>query len=138
MDIKTPDGNCDSYISFPDGKKNLPIVVMLMDAIGLRPRIYEIADQLASEGYYVIAPNLFYRDRRAPVVDYDSLLGNLPELLKQVMVFAGHLTPELSKIDMGAWLKFVKDQSQPLVSQNQGGGFFRACRSRSAHAARAN
>ena len=111
-DIETKDGQCDSYISYPDGKQNLPIVLFYMDAVGLRPRIYEMVDRLAAQGYYVIAPNLFYRDKRAPVVDYDSLLGNLPELFKQVMSFAAKLNPELSQSDCQSFLKFAKEQPQ--------------------------
>ena len=40
-----------------------------MDAFGLRPQIEQMADRIAADGYVVLAPNVFYRPARAPVVD---------------------------------------------------------------------
>ena len=42
-----------------------PGVLFYIDAIGLRPRIEEMADRIASWGYVVLAPNVFYRDGTA-------------------------------------------------------------------------
>ena len=39
----------------------------MIDAIGLRPRIEEMADRIAGDGYVVLAPNVFYRAGRAPL-----------------------------------------------------------------------
>jgi len=112
IDLQTDDGICDSYVSFPEGGKSLPCVFLLMDAVGLRPRICDMADRIASEGYFVLTPNLFYRSHRAPVVDYDTLLKkeNLPELFKQVMVMASQLNPELSQRDMNSYFDFLAVQ----------------------------
>jgi carboxymethylenebutenolidase len=41
---------------------------MFMDVFGLRPRIREMADRVAERGYAVLAPNLFYRGARSPLV----------------------------------------------------------------------
>ena len=38
---------------------------MFMDAFGLRPRIDQIAREVASWGYMVLAPNVFHRDGTA-------------------------------------------------------------------------
>ena len=34
---------------------------MFMDGIGMRPALLDIAARIASAGYYVLLPNLFYR-----------------------------------------------------------------------------
>jgi carboxymethylenebutenolidase len=34
---------------------------MYMDGIGMRPALMEIAERIATEGYYVLLPDLFYR-----------------------------------------------------------------------------
>lgn len=45
----------------------------MIDAIGLRPRIEEMADRIAAQGYVVLAPNVFYRGGRAPLWETPDL-----------------------------------------------------------------
>ena len=45
----------------------------MIDAIGLRPRIEEMADRIAVQGYVVLAPNVFYRAGRAPLWETPDL-----------------------------------------------------------------
>jgi carboxymethylenebutenolidase len=130
LDIKTRDGVCDTYVAYPQHKSHLPIILFYMDAIGLRQRIYEMVEHLAKAGYYVIAPNLFYRSRRAPLVDYDFYLKpeNIPEMLKQIIGLASQLNPELSLRDAEDFLTFARQQPEvnPLkvgaVGYCMGGG----------------
>ena len=118
VNIKTADGSCDSYIAYPEGQgQRLPLVILYMDAVGIRPQIYSMANHLADQGYFVVAPNIFYRSKHAPIVDYDSLLKpeKLPELFKQVMGMATQLTPEMARSDMESLIQYVKAQSQIKV-----------------------
>ena len=110
IDIKTDDGRCDTYLSHPADQKNRPVVFLYMDAIGLRQRIFEMADRLASSGYCVLAPNLFYRSQRIPIVDYESLLNpeRLPELFQKVMPMVSALSTDMAKRDTEGFLNFVK------------------------------
>jgi carboxymethylenebutenolidase len=41
-------------------------VLILMDAFGLRPATYELADGIAADGYVVLAPNVFHRAGSSP------------------------------------------------------------------------
>ena len=68
LEIQTADGVADAYLTRPDEGDRHPGVLFLMDAFGLRPRIEEMADRIAARGYVVLAPNLFYRAGRAPVL----------------------------------------------------------------------
>ena len=54
-----------------------------MDAIGLRPRLREMAERIAAAGYAVLVPNLFYRNGVAPLVDVGDLLNpaNRPTMM---------------------------------------------------------
>ena len=39
----------------------MPPVILYMDAFGIRPELAEMAQRLASNGYFVAVPNLYYR-----------------------------------------------------------------------------
>src|ERR1700744_1148833 len=67
IDVQTPDGTADCYLTRPDGDGPHPGVLFMIDAIGLRPRIEEMADRIAGGGYVVLAPNVFYRAGPAPL-----------------------------------------------------------------------
>ena len=62
LDVQTPDGVMDAYLSVPsEGAAPGPLVVFYMDAFGIRPALAGMADRLASHGYAVALPNLYYR-----------------------------------------------------------------------------
>lgn len=113
IDVQTRDGVADAYLSRPDGDGPHPGVLLLIDAFGLRPRIEEMADRIAAQGFTVLAPNLFYRAGRAPVISLDGL--DDPErrgaLFQKIMPLMQELTPERIVSDAGAYL----DELQQLA-----------------------
>jgi len=64
IEIGAPDGVADAYLTRPDDDPH-PGVLLFVDAIGLRPQIEQMADRIASWGYVVLTPNVFYRDGAA-------------------------------------------------------------------------
>jgi carboxymethylenebutenolidase len=50
LEIQTPDGGADAYLTRPDDGERHPGVLFIMDAYGLRPRIEEMADRIAERG----------------------------------------------------------------------------------------
>ena len=65
IEIPAADGTTEAVVARPEGDGPHPGVLLFMDAIGLRPRIEEMADRIASWGYVVLAPNTFYRSGTA-------------------------------------------------------------------------
>jgi len=62
IDVQTPDGVMDVYLFAPhEGGGPWPLVVFYMDAFGIRPALAGMADRLASHGFVVALPNLYYR-----------------------------------------------------------------------------
>jgi carboxymethylenebutenolidase len=61
MDIRTTDGTMRTFIIHPEHDGPHPVVLYLMDAPGIRPVLKDMAMRLASAGYYVMLPFLFYR-----------------------------------------------------------------------------
>ena len=62
IELQAGSGAAEAYLT---GNRGDPGVLFYMDAIGLRPQIEEMADRIASWGYVVLAPNVFYRDGSA-------------------------------------------------------------------------
>ena len=115
LDVRTPDGVADAYLVHPGGGGSYPAVLFFMDAIGLRPRLFEMADRIAANGYVVLVPNVFYRHGRAPLVDdLPDLLRpqNRPKLIAAVSGFVSSLTPGAAMRDAGAYLDFLAGQGQ--------------------------
>jgi carboxymethylenebutenolidase len=117
IDVATPDGVADSYLSRPDDERH-PGVLLLMDAFGLRPQIEKMADRIAAHGYVVLAPNLFYRSGRSPVVDLEGLDDpeRRGEIIGKVMPLVGGLTAERVASDGAAYLRALAETSDGPVA----------------------
>ncbi|QNN54116.1 dienelactone hydrolase family protein [Nocardioides mesophilus] len=106
IEVPTPDGAADALLAAPTDGGPHPGVLLYMDAFGLRPRIEEMAARLAGEGYVVLAPNVFYRSGRAPVVELGDLTS--PEgrhaMFEQLGPLMAALTPDLAMRDARAYL----------------------------------
>lgn len=64
LDIATDDGLMETFICRPERGDPRPPVLMLMDAPGIREELYDMARRLATAGYCVLLPNLYYRAGR--------------------------------------------------------------------------
>ena len=61
FDVTTPEGKMKTFIYHPQHEGPHPVVLYLMDAPSIRPALKEMSMRLASAGYYVMLPYLFYR-----------------------------------------------------------------------------
>jgi carboxymethylenebutenolidase len=64
LDIATTSGAMNSFITHPEEGGPFPVVFFYMDAPGKREELHDMARRLATTGYYVILPNLYYRSTR--------------------------------------------------------------------------
>jgi carboxymethylenebutenolidase len=117
VDVRTPDGVADSYLSLPDAGDRPPGVLFLMDAYGLRPRIEEMADRIAGHGYAVLAPNVFYRAGRSPVLPFPDMSdeGARGAFFTGVRPLMAALTPARMAADGAAYLdELAKVADEPV------------------------
>ncbi len=62
VDLKSGDGVLDLHVFTPEsGAGPWPAVILYMDAFGIRPDLAAMGQRLASHGYVVAVPNLYYR-----------------------------------------------------------------------------
>jgi len=61
VDVTTPEGTMKTFIFHPEHGGPTPVVLYLMDAPSIRPVLKDMASRLATAGYYVMLPYLFYR-----------------------------------------------------------------------------
>lgn len=62
IDIPTKDGKTSTFIVHPDRGGPHPVIVFLMDAPAIREELRDMSRRFASCGYYVMLPNLYYRE----------------------------------------------------------------------------
>ena len=62
IDIATKEGKTSTFIVHPDRNGPHPVIVFLMDAPAIREELRDMSRRFASSGYYVMLPNLYYRE----------------------------------------------------------------------------
>ncbi len=107
IDIETRDGHCRSYVYRPAGHGPWPAVLMYMDGIGIRPAMLEVGERLATYGYYVLLPDLFYRSGPYAPMDAKTVFAD-PEQRKVLMEkFFALATPASIMSDTAAFLDYL-------------------------------
>jgi carboxymethylenebutenolidase len=61
IDITTPSGRMETFISHPSEGGPFRPVIFYMDMWGVREEIYDLARRVSTAGYYAIVPDLYYR-----------------------------------------------------------------------------
>lgn len=114
IDVPTRDGVADCFLAAPAGTGRYPGVLFYMDAFGPRPRLEEMAERIAAEGYVVLVPHVFYRQGRAPLIDTAELQD--PESRGKLFATLGpwmqQLTPERAMSDADAYVDFLRGHDQ--------------------------
>ena len=71
VDITTGAGEMPTFVCHPERGGPHPAVLLLMDAPGIREELRDMARRLATVGYFVLLPNLYYRAGRDTVFGPD-------------------------------------------------------------------
>ncbi|MEY9932934.1 carboxymethylenebutenolidase [Catenulispora sp. GP43] len=116
LQIPTPDGQADAFAAYPDDGERHPGVLFYMDIFGIRPELERKARELAEHGYYVLVPNVFYRDGSAPLVELPEFVTPAvrEKAVAQLLPLVHAHTPEHVLRDADAYLGFLT--SRPEVA----------------------
>lgn len=99
LDLKTSAGEMEIFVCRPERGGPFPAVFFLMDAPGIREELRDMVRRLATVGYYVLLPNLYYRAGR------DTTYG--PDVLEKGSAEHDDLAP----LDMVEKLKGLFEQA---------------------------
>lgn len=97
--LETSDGIMPTFLVHPERHGPHPAVLMLMDGVGMREALRDQARRLASAGYFVMLPDLYYRAGSGEVLD-----PSRPADMTRIMELVRSVTPERAMSDAGRCL----------------------------------
>src|ERR1043165_7258137 len=108
IDISTKDGKTTTFITHPERGGPFPIIIFYMDAPAIREELRDMCRRLATSGYYVMLPNMYYR---AGVME----IGPLPTDMnapgrKKMQEYMNSLTIPMIMDDTEALLAYADGQ----------------------------
>src|ERR1043165_9569361 len=107
IEIKTKDGICPSYVYRPAGSGPWPGVLVFMDGLGIRPAMLEVGEHLATYGYFVLLPDLYYRAGPYEPMNAREAFSD-PEKRKLLSEkFSPHVNPGYVMSDTSAFLDYL-------------------------------
>ena len=64
LEIETPSGRMETFVTHPEEDGPFPPVIIYMDIWGVREELFEIARRVGTVGYYCLVPDFYYRQGR--------------------------------------------------------------------------
>ena len=108
LDITTAAGAMETFICRPERGGPHPAVFFLMDAPGIREELRDMARRLATVGYAVLLPNLYYRAGRDSVFGPDVLEKGSAEQTRMRAIRTRMTIPPIMQ-DVAAMLDYVDE-----------------------------
>jgi carboxymethylenebutenolidase len=87
--LRAADGSMPVFVVHPERHGPHPVVLVMMDGLGMREALRDQARRLASVGYYVMLPDLYYRARLAEPIDRSA-----PDAMDRIMALVRSVTAE--------------------------------------------
>src|ERR1700753_2021259 len=106
IDIPTADGSMNSFVVHPDEGGPFPVVLFYMDAPGKREELHDMARRIATVGYFVVLPNLYYRRARVVTIGRDE--AGFARMFEQMNALSNAMVMR----DTEAMLAYVDGQSR--------------------------
>lgn len=114
VEIETPSGRMEAFVTHPEEDAPFPPVIVYMDIWGVREELYEIARRVGTVGYYCMVPDFYYREGRVRHEFRDTRnrmisLDALDEARQREVRAAGRrLSNQMVVDDTGAILEFLR------------------------------
>lgn len=115
--IETRDGAMTTFFAHPDDGGPFPVVVLFMDALGLREELRGLGSRVAEQGYLAVVPDLYHRFGDGMTFDAAKLREPESGEFGRMMATAQRLTDDMAMEDTRALLETV--EGDPMAG---GGG----------------
>lgn len=114
LDIDTGDGAMQTFVCHPERGGPHPAIFMLMDAPGIRDELRDMARRLATVGFFVLLPNLYYRAGKDTTFGPDVLEKGSADHTRMRAIRTKMTIPPVMR-DVAALLEFVdaSDAARP-------------------------
>jgi|TARA_Y100000758_G_scaffold100314_1_gene69457 carboxymethylenebutenolidase len=99
LSIDTGEGEMATFVVRPESDEVQPVILFLMDAPGKREELHDMARRIAATGYYVMLPNLYYRDTPSFTIHRED-----PASAKYMFQLMGNLSNAMVARDAAALL----------------------------------
>jgi len=111
--IPSPEGDIRAFVFKPDqGQGPWPTVLFIMDGLAIRPALFEMGERLASNGYYVLLPDMFWRVGPYEPMDVKAVFSDEAKRKALFGKFLPSTNPTRSTADVGACLDWLDQQPQ--------------------------
>ncbi|MEK9965425.1 MAG: dienelactone hydrolase family protein [Alphaproteobacteria bacterium] len=112
LDIATQDGAMETFIVRPERGDPCPPVLFLMDAPGIREELHDMARRLATTGFCVLLPNLYYRAGRDTTHYGPDVLVKESEAWTRMRAIRTKMTIPPVMDDIAAMFAFLDDHPE--------------------------
>ncbi len=115
--VRSADGQMRVFVVHPDGVGPFSVAVLYMDGIGYREQVKANARRFGADGYYCVAPDLFYRSGEGLTFDMERLHveGIEGPYGKRLMEVVAAVTPERALVDTNAIFEAI--ESDPAAGR---------------------
>lgn len=108
--VRTRDGEMTVFVAHPENGGPFPVAVLYMDGVGYREQIKENARRFAAGGFYVVAPDLYYRIGEKLSFDMRNMGSGLGDAEREkLMAAASSVRPEGAASDTRAIFDAIAD-----------------------------
>jgi len=112
-EIATADGAMDAFVCHPEEGGPFPPVIIYMDAPGIREELRDMARRIGTVGYFVVLPNLYYRNGREDNYGFDRARIRSDDGEREKMfAVMNTLTNARVDADTAPMLDFVRGEAQ--------------------------
>src|SRR3954453_18361770 len=107
VDIATKDGATTTFIVHPERDGPHPVVLFFMDAPAIREELRDMCRRIATAGYYVMLPNLYYRSGVMELADLQPPPPNQEAWRARMFELMGSLSIPMVMADGDALLDYA-------------------------------